>query len=501
MAKNIRLLITVCLLAIAGVMVLQFYWIRNYYKTSLFNFEREVNLAFEDAIKKDFELRNDTIEGLLVEELMDTTAFYITSKYLKGVEKNVYYIYNAKDSSDFTNFTHGDIPDPPALFPGDTAYKRKIAIRYARSLRDNDLERHVVFYRIQSLGNFTMERVQQYGFDTNRLRPVYEQYLKKRNINTSFYFHISEVDSSLNHLVLPDSLLKKGEVFTKSFSTYKWWTYNERYVRAAFKNPIGYVMWQMKWILGGSLLLILLVGCCIGLLLKALFHEKKLAAIKNDFINNISHELKTPVATIAAAVESLQNPDIDKEKQTRYLGHAKNETNRLAGMIDTILNISLHEKGKIVLHREEVFIEPVIREAVDSLLLTTDKQVHWVFKNNTGVESVNADRLLFYQSLKNVVDNAIKYSDNPVELIIGCELEEGNLQLFFQDKGKGIAADSLPHIFEKFYREPQPGHLVKGHGLGLSYVQEIMKVHGGAIEVKSKKGEGTTVILIWPQTR
>ncbi len=500
MLKNIRLLLTVCLIAIAGVMLLQFFWIRNYYKASLFNFEREVNLAFEDAIKKDFELRNDTIQSLLVQQLMDTSVFEITSKFMKSMDKEVFYIHNKKDSSDFTNFSYNDWPNEP-LQPGDTTYKRKVAERYARNLREEDLERHVVYYRIQSLGMFTMEKVQQYGFDTSRLRPVFQQCLDRRNIHTPYYFRFSEVDSTLNNVDIPDSLAHKGVLLTKSFSTYKWWTYDERFVRAVFQNPVGYVMRQMKWVLLGSLLLIFLVACCIGLLVKALFHEKKLAAIKNDFINNISHELKTPVATIAAAVESLENPDINKEKQLRYLGHAKNETNRLAKLIDTILNISLYEKKQILLQREAVLIQSAIREVIDSLLLTTDKQIHWTFTNDTGVETLHVDKLLFHQTLTNIVDNAIKYSENPVHVEIYCRMEQNDFQLIFQDKGRGIADSAMTHIFEKFYREPQPGHLVKGYGLGLNYVQEILKVHGGSIQVKSKKGEGTTVVLTWPQIR
>ncbi len=498
MVKNIRLLLVVCLVAITGVILLQFFWIRNYYKASLFNFEREINLAFEDAIKKDFELRNDTIEGLLVKELMDTSVFLITSKFLKSVNREVFYIYNRKDSSDFTNFSYSDWPSVP-LDPGDTAYKRKVVERYARNLRTDDLERHVVYYRIQDLGKFTLEKVQQYGFDTNRLRPVLQQYLNKRNIHTPYYFHFSKTDSTLNNVDIPDSLARQGVLLTKSFSTYKWWTYEERFIRAAFLNPNQYVMLQMKWILLGSLLLILLVGCCIILLLKALFQEKKLTAIKNDFIHNMSHELKTPVATIAAAVESLQNPDLDPEKQKRYMGHAQKETNRLAGLIDRILNISLYEKDKVSLQREPVPIVPVIKEVIDNLLLTTGKTVNWTVANDTGLDMINVDKVLFYQALTNILDNAIKYSVSPVQLDVWCQLEAGCLQIICRDEGDGIAAAALPNVFEKFYREPQHGHRVKGYGLGLNYVQEIMKAHGGSIEIKSKKGTGTTVKLIWPQ--
>jgi two-component system phosphate regulon sensor histidine kinase PhoR len=496
MVKNIRWLLAVCLLAIAGLIVLQFYWIRNYYKTSLFNFERETNLAFEDAIKKDFLLRCDTIEQQLVKQLMDTSAFTISSRRQSSPDnKIVHYVSDAKNKKDYTAFSQFELPD--SLAAGDTAYKRKIAQRYARNLRTEDLESHVVYYRIQSLGHFMLDKVREYGFDTSRLRSVLKQQLEQRGIYTRFHFYLANADSLLNYTNLPDSL-KKGVVITKAQPTYKWWAQEEQYVRAAFGNLVGYVFAKMKWILAGSLLLVVLVALCIWLLLKALFHEKKLAAIKNDFINNITHELKTPVATISAAVEALQDFDLNREKHSRYLGHAKNETNRLAILIDNILNISLYGNNKIPVQPEQIEIAETIHEISENLKIATNKPVRYQYINNTGVYTLIADRQLFQQALVNVLDNAIKYSGNEAEITITCHAGNRYLHIYCKDKGEGIAASSIQYVFEKFYREPKPNHAVKGYGLGLNYVQEIMKVHNGKIELSSVKDKGTTVILSWP---
>ncbi|TAJ53987.1 MAG: HAMP domain-containing histidine kinase [Chitinophagaceae bacterium] len=496
MAKNIRLLLTVCLLAIAGLIVLQFYWIKNYYQTSLFHFEREVNLAFEDAVKKDFQLRCDTIEQLLVAQLMDTSAFTIQSRYSKVQKVIVHHIYNAKDKKDYTSFSSTELPD--SLVAGDIVYKRKIAQQFARNLRTEDLENHVVYYRIQSLGHFVTDKVKRYGFDTSRLRPVLRQRLSERNIYTGFSFYVTNADSLLSHTKLPDALAQNGFVATKAQPTYKWWAYNEQYVRVVFENPIGYIFVKMEWILAGSLLLIILVALCIWLLLKALFHEKKLAIIKNDFINNITHELKTPVATISAAIEALQGSDISKEKNIRYLQHAQHETGRLSKLIDNILNISLYEKNTIRLQPEPVLVEKTIQEIIDGLKIATHIPIQYQYKNDTGTNSVVADKQLFQQALTNVLDNAVKYSGNEVVITVTCSTGSGYFVISCSDKGNGISASSMPHIFEKFYREPKPDHAIKGHGLGLSYVQKIMEAHHGTIEIKSIKGKGTTVILSWP---
>ncbi|MDI9311496.1 MAG: HAMP domain-containing sensor histidine kinase [Limnohabitans sp.] len=496
MKKNIRWLLAICLLAITGVIVLQFYWINNYYKTSLFNFEREANLAFEDAIKKDFQLRCDTIESLLVKQLMDTTSFIITSKLLPNLGVTSHRIINAKDKKDLTSFSHAELPD--SLRIADTAYKRKIAQCFARSLRTEELDNHVVYYRIQSLGNFTLEKVKKYGFDTSRFRPVLQQYLAQKNIYTTFHFSLTNADSLFNYRKQPDSLIKKRTVITKAQPTYKWWKQEEQYVRTFFENPVGYVFSKMKWILAGSLLLIVLVALSIWLLLKALFHEKKLAVIKNDFINNITHELKTPVATISAAVEALHDFNLGKEKQIRYLGHAKNETNRLAKLIDNILNISLYGKNKIPVQLEEIEIEKTIGEITENLKLATDKAVHYQFINSTGINMLMVDKALFQQALTNVLDNAIKYSETEPCLTVACCSDNNYIHMHCTDKGEGIAASSLPYVFEKFYREPKSNHAIKGHGLGLSYVQKIMEAHHGKIDISSIKGKGTNVILSWP---
>lgn len=485
-----------CLVAIAGLIVLQFYWIRDYYKKARFNFEREINLAFEDAIKKDFELRCDTIEQLLTEQLMDSSAYNISSRFIPAYKAVQHIISNTKNKKDYNAFSSAELPD--SLTAGDTSYKRKIASFYAHTLRTEDLENYIVYYRVQSLGQFLSDRVKLYGFDTLRLRRVFSNYLRKKGITTGFRFSTTLSDSLFNEVQVPDSLAKKGMVFTKAFPTHKWWVKGEQYVRAVFDNPDRYVLARMKWILAGSLLLILLVALCIWLLLKALFHEKKMAAIKNDFINNITHELKTPVATITAALEALQEDGLEKEKRSRYTRHARNESARLAGLIDNILDLSLYQQKKMPVHPETVNMNEMIQELAENLELFSPKPVHFRYRNESGLQEIRADRQLFRQALMNVLDNAVKYSGNEADISVFCQADKNYFTITCTDRGEGIARSALPYVLEKFYREPKNGHAVKGYGLGLNYVQEIMKAHHGKIALQSEKGKGTTVSLSWP---
>ncbi|WP_126972747.1 sensor histidine kinase [Gynurincola endophyticus] len=497
MAKNTRFLLVICLVSIISVILLQFYWVNNYYRVSIFNFEREVNLAYEDAIKKDFQLRCDTIEELLLEQLMDTNQFIIESTRFKEIAM-VFNVYDAKNRKDYTSFSRIEFKD--SLRKDDTAYKRQIARAYAHALRSEDLENHVVYYRIQSLGHFVSDKVKEYGFDTNRLRPVFDRYLRQRNISTPYYFYTRPADSLLNHIDQNDSLKSAGYVVTKSFTTYKWWNQDERYVRAVFNNPVNFVIGEMKWVLAGSLLLIILVAFCIGLLVRAFLNEKRLGLIKNEFINNITHELKTPIATVSAAVEALENEQVirEPEKVKRYLYYSSNELKRLSRLVDNILNISLYEKTSLNISKEEFYVNIVVRDVMEQLILSSNKKIMYTLTNDDHADTVNADKQLFTQAVMNILDNAIKYSPENVIINVRCYKEGDFFCISCTDKGIGIQSTAVTHVFDKFYRVPQNGHTVKGHGLGLSYVQQIVKAHGGKISLKSIENKGTTVILYWP---
>lgn len=505
MTRSTRVLLFICLFAIAGVMIIQFYWIRNYYKTSLFNFEREVTLAMEDAIKKEFEIRCDTIEAELTRQLMDTAVFQIRSKKAPEnkskaeLQRVIYNIINARDSKDYTSFSS-------ALLSGeitkeDTAFKRKVARAYAHMLRTEDLENHVVYYRTQNLGQFLTDRLLQFGFDTSRLRPLLTHYLQNKHISSPFYFQVTAKDSLLNYVSSANLPTKPGYVLSKSFPTYKWWTHDEQFVRAVFTNPIGFVLYELKWVLAGALLLIILVALCISLLTSALLKEKKLSVIKDDFINNVTHELKTPAAIVTAAIEALQEPGLSQEKHTRYLQHAQNSMKKFTELIDRVMDITLYEKQSktITTHQlQAIDFVSLLNDALSQLQLITNKQVSFHISNDTGIHELKADPLLFQQACSNIFDNAVKYAAEDVFIDITCSVEHHYLVIHISDNGIGIAKEALPHIFEKFYRAPQPGHSVKGYGLGLHNVKNIMSSHNGKVEIQNRKEAGITISLYWP---
>lgn len=498
MKRQTRLLIFLCAVAVTGLLALQFYWIRSYYNVNQASFEKEANFAFEDALKKEFSLRCDTIQQLIVERLMDSSEFELIGKLREDSVTYKYTTFNKHNKKDQFSISFRDFTLP--LIPGDTINKRRVAERLAQSLRSEDLENHIVFYRTQNLGGFVSEKVNQYDFDTARLRPVLTKYLEQRDISVPFSFHLKKFDSTTNKSSFAKELLTKYPVITKSYPTYTF-SNDNKYVRAMFTNPFSYIVSQMGFIFFASILLIVIVLLSIFLLLKLLLKEKRLSAIKNDFIGNITHEFKTPIATVSAAVESLSDFDVlqDAEKTKRYLTHSKNELQRLSELVDKLLNISIYENQQLELKPEPINIEEAIQMVTQSHLITAAKKIHFLYENKTAIKNIVADRTHFHHAINNVIDNAIKYSAEKVDIKITCKTKDNFLILEITDNGIGISAKDVPMIFEKFYRVNTANrHPVKGHGLGLTYVKNILERHQGWCKFKSNPGQGSVIFLAWP---
>ena len=498
MNRSRRLLLLLCSMAVVCLLALQFYWIKNYYEVNKTGFEKEVNLAFEDAIKKEFSLRCDTIQELIVQRLLDTTEFIITSKLKKDSVTYDYDVANSHNPKDFYSFSSKQLSGH--VSKNDTILKRKVANVLAKTLRSEDLESHVVWYRTQNLGSFMNEKANNYDFDTARLRPVLQSYLKERNITVPFQFFVRKDDSTMNRNVFPKELLAKFPVITKSHPTYKLRD-DSHFVRAMFSDPFSYIISKMGFIFISSVLLIVLITILIFILLRLLLREKKLSAIKNDFISNITHEFKTPVATVSAAIEALTDFNVlnDTEKTNRYLSHSKKELERLSGLVDKLLNISIYENRQLKLNPEPVNIDETIQAIIQSHLLAAPKKINFTYNNSSGIHSVKADKIHFHHSVNNVIDNSIKYSGAAVDIQIKCTLENDFLVIAVTDNGNGIAEKDIRFVFDKFYRVNDTArHAVKGHGLGLNYVKNIVESHHGWCILKSNPGKGSVISLAWP---
>ena len=248
-----------------------------------------------------------------------------------------------------------------------------------------------------------------------------------------------------------------------------------------------------------SIFFTLIILVAFSVALHQLFTQKKIAEIKTDFINNMTHEFKTPIATINLAVEALKvtfnSSNTHSDTFERYVKMIKDENKRMNAQVENVLQISQLEKGQLTIEREPVDLHDVIDEAVERIKLFVADQNGTVIVNKEAVHGkIWGNAMHLINVFVNILDNALKYAD--AERALRIEVKTQNINrtvvVTVKDNGKGMSRSSLKHIFEKFYRENTGNlHNVKGHGLGLAYVKQIIEAHSGEIHVESEKGVGT----------
>lgn len=233
-----------------------------------------------------------------------------------------------------------------------------------------------------------------------------------------------------------------------------------------------------------------------------LIQQRKISQIKTDFINNMTHEFKTPIATINLALDSIKNPKIigDQEKVKRYLNMIKEENKRMHAQVENVLRISKLEKNELNISKERVELHDLIEDAITHVeLIIEDKQGYVKTHFNAEHTSVLANETHFTNVIVNILDNAIKYSDEAPKIDVYTENVGNSILLKIADQGNGMSKQVQKRVFEKFYREHTGNvHNVKGHGLGLAYVKRMVEDHQGHITVESEKGKGSIFTIKLP---
>ena len=260
----------------------------------------------------------------------------------------------------------------------------------------------------------------------------------------------------------------------------------------------GWVLRQMAGILATSAIILLVLGFSFWYLIRILLRQRTLEEMKDDFTNNMTHELKTPIAVAYAANDALLNfgADADEAKRTRYLRICQEQLKRLGGLVEQILSLSMERRKTFRLHPETFPVADILAPLIEEHKLKADKPVSISTRITPPDLMITADRTHFANIVSNLLDNAIKYSVMKAEVEIEARKEGETFVLSVQDKGIGIAKDKLPRVFDKFYRVPTGNlHDVKGYGLGLYYVKTMVERHGGSVEVESEPGKGSVFTI------
>jgi two-component system phosphate regulon sensor histidine kinase PhoR len=253
---------------------------------------------------------------------------------------------------------------------------------------------------------------------------------------------------------------------------------------------------SIKWMLAGAILFMLVILTAFYVTIRALLNQKKISEIKSDFINNMTHEFKTPLATISLAVDALRNEKVqaEPERAKYFMGIIKEENVRMNKQVEAILQAALMEKEEFQFNKKKLSVHRLIQQTTNKYDLQLQRKEGKInLLLNASRDEVDADEVHFTNAISNLIDNAIKYSDGPPDITIVTSSNQKQLFVQIADKGIGMSRETANHIFEKFYRAHTGNiHQVKGFGLGLSYVKTVIDAHHGKIRVDSTPGKGTT---------
>jgi two-component system phosphate regulon sensor histidine kinase PhoR len=270
-----------------------------------------------------------------------------------------------------------------------------------------------------------------------------------------------------------------------------------------FPEKNSHVIRQVWLPISSSIVFILVIVFCFIYAIKVIIRQKALSDTKNDFINNMTHEFKTPLATVSLAVEALQDPELSAQDKfrSRYLGIIKDENKRLVTQVEKVLQAAALDKKDFNLKLESVNLSELLESTVDHISLQIEKRGGKIdFVNKLRNPEIQGDAFHLTHIFNNLMDNANKYSrENPVIRVEAWD-DADQVVVTIKDQGIGMSKDAVKKIFDKFYRVPTGNvHDVKGFGLGLSYVKTMLEAHKGEIHVQSELGKGSTFTINLPK--
>ena len=272
-----------------------------------------------------------------------------------------------------------------------------------------------------------------------------------------------------------------------------------------FPSRENYLFHSVGTMAGASLSLALIILVISSVAIYVIFRQKRLSEIKNDFVNNMTHELKTPISTISLASQMLADQSLKPDsKNLEYISNLiKEESKRLGNQVERVLQMSILEEGKMSLRIQPVYFDRLVQLAVDKIALQIQKKNGSIETDlNSGEMPIQGDETHLTNVVFNLIDNAMKYCREEPAIKITTRSTSRTVQIIVADNGIGIGKEYLNKIFDKFFRVPTGNvHDVKGFGLGLSYVKKVVEQHHGTISVASEPGAGTTFTLIIPKTQ
>lgn len=523
-------------LALLGLVALQFYWINRALHLSEKHFQQSIKSALDHVVKQ-LERR----ELLLITQQNVTNGVQVDSKLFTELDsagqlhwKEDKVITTRKVLSNPELHKEGmeiEMQEEAVISKTGFARKRDIgrnwvidienpileeryklvidSLEYQQKLQNQRIVKmmnqskmiSVVLQQMATFDKPTRERVSRELLDS-----LLHVEMERQGINTPYEFGIITWDTGKYQLIYADNvknqvnLIKHGNrvsLFPNDNFSYP------AYLYIHFPYQFRYILESMATVLISSIILILVVSACFAFAVLTINRQKKLSDMKNDFINNMTHEFKTPVSTISLACEMLSDASMRTNETllARYLQIIQDENERLGLQIEKVLQIARLERHDFSIRVENVNIHQLIDSVLQNFTLQIEQKTGTIHTQLDAQQPIiEIDKTHISNVLSNLIDNAIKYSPDVLHIEITTETADRGIILTVSDKGHGISKDTISKIFDKFYRVPTTGdvHDVKGFGLGLSYVKTMIDAHYGMIKVNSEPSKGTTFIIFLP---
>lgn len=538
--KLVPFVISLMFLSLAGIILVQLFWIRNAYEVEERLFSESVNDALEGVASRTERDRNFLyVSDKLLQDSLRKTMVYHDSGLVRVVKEELRErldnsIVYAEPGSSASVTVSVPYKSEDKTFTIKGKNKKGVFTNVIRldSIREEvEKSRQLMLSKLEDSINLILEA--QYDLINDRYEDIDEvfdkltleigtwheppgQFLDRqtlqddirkamddKGVELPFEFAVFDhtkdtittvrsdgfrpeyADHAYTIRLFPDDIIRESE-----------------YLVVAFPGKSKHIMSSMGLLLGGSLVFTLVILATFGITLFVILRQKKTSQIKTDFINNMTHEFKTPIATMSLALESIKNKKVisDPEK-IRYFASIMEEENRRMNMqVENVLQMSLIDKSDFGLNLQPADVHEAIQKAVARIRLQVEKR-NGEISCDLQAESyiIMGDPAHLINILANIIDNGNKYSPETPYITISTKNVSEGIRIEITDRGRGMRKEEMNRIFDKFYRIPTGNiHDVKGFGLGLSYVKAIVLALGGDISVKSEPGNGSTFILLFP---
>ncbi|WP_456437244.1 sensor histidine kinase [Psychroserpens sp.] len=492
--SKFRYILYIIIVVILSTIAIQAYWNFKNYQTNKQQLINEVQISLDKAVDDYYaELAERTTFGVFLEGDQQKNAFAEGGKldeFLKNIDESENEFTNL-DSLDFNAIEgitilkgfkadsmmefHNEIHNP--ISPDSFKIEIERLKQNNDSIKFNDIKL-LTSKVIISINNDTLNIK-----EVNRLLKI-ELERKNTTLDSELKFY----DSDIN---LEKELPNKFDLSTTSKSTF---LPKGSILQLNFTDKASIIL---KRILGGiliSTLLVLAVISCLFYLLKVIKHQKQLSEVKNDLISNITHEFKTPIATIGVALESIKNFNAidDKEKTKTYLDMSSTQLSKLNTMVEKLLETATLDSENLEINKDRYNISEVITTVIEKHKIQNDKSVHFDIDDNVFI---NVDVFHFENAINNIIDNAFKYGGDQID--VKLKSKSSQIEILISDNGTSLSKTNKERIFEKFYRVPKGNtHDIKGFGIGLYYTKKIIDKHNGTIQILLDKHKTTFKIAL-----